>query len=119
MLDFAYMNNSHLTKGQCVPCEGGTKPMDKKEIKTYLSLLKTPWKVSQANKIEKLFMFKDFKTSMMFVNKVADIAEDQGHHPDIKISYNKVGILLTTHAIGGLSVNDFIVASKVEVASKA
>jgi 4a-hydroxytetrahydrobiopterin dehydratase len=52
---------------------------------------------------------------MIFVNTVADIAEEQGHHPDIEISYNKVEIELTTHAIGGLSVNDFILASKIEI----
>lgn len=110
------MDNSHLVKGHCVPCEGGTKPMEEEEIKTYLSLLKTPWEVSEdSKKISKKFKFKDFKEAMGFVNKIADVAEEQGHHPDINIFYNKVDIKLTTHAIKGLSTNDFIVASKIEL----
>ena len=105
-----------LTKQKCVPCEGGTKPMDQKGIKAYLLMLKTSWNVSSDSKtISKQFKFKDFKEAMSFVNKVAEIAENEGHHPDIKISYNKVEIELTTHAIGGLSTNDFIEASKIEL----
>lgn len=110
------MDNSHLVNGHCVPCEGGVEPLKSEEVKTYLSLLKTPWKVSFDQKnISKHFKFKDFKEAMKFINKIADIAEDQGHHPDIEISYNKVDIELTTHAIGGLSPNDFIMASKIEI----
>ena len=110
------MENSHLTKGHCVPCEGGTKPMEKEEIATYLTLLKTDWIVTDDKKnLTKKFKFKDFREAMEFVNKIADIAEEQGHHPNISIYYNKVDILLTTHAISGLSVNDFIMASKIEI----
>lgn len=115
-----------LTKQKCVPCEGGTKPLDKKGIETYLLMLKTPWEVVDEKgnpsmgsggilRIRKEFKFKDFKESMVFVNKVARIAEEEGHHPDITVSYNKVQIELTTHAIGGLSTNDFIEASKIEI----
>ena len=98
-----------------MPCEGGTKPLEEQEVTTYLTLLKTPWHVEDGKKIEKKYKFKDFKEAMMFVNKVADIAESEGHHPEIEISYNKVEIELTTHAIGGLSTNDFILASKIEL----
>ncbi len=73
------------------------------------------WKVAiDSNKIVRIFSFKDFKESMNFVNKVADLAENEGHHPDILINYNKVSVELTTHAVGGLSVNDFILASKID-----
>jgi 4a-hydroxytetrahydrobiopterin dehydratase len=106
--------NSQLVKGHCVPCEGGTKPLEKHETAKYLTLLKSSWAIIEDTKIEKRFQFKDFKEAMNFVNKIADIAEQEGHHPDIYISYNKVKIELTTHAIGGLSVNDFIMASKIE-----
>jgi len=110
------MKNSHLTKGHCVPCEGGAKPMDKKEIATYLTLLKTPWEVSENSKlISKQFKLKDFRDAIEFVNKIAEIAEKQGHHPNISVYYNKVKIMLTTRAIKGLSMNDFIIASKIEV----
>lgn len=110
------MEYSHLVKGHCVPCEGGVKPLSLAEAKTYLSLLKTPWNLRGAvERITKKFEFKDFKQSMKFVNKIAITAEKEGHHPDISISYNKVIISLTTHAIGGLSPNDFILASKIEL----
>jgi 4a-hydroxytetrahydrobiopterin dehydratase len=96
--------------------------MEEEEVAKYLTLLKTPWKVEdpstgsgQGAKIEKHFKFKDFKESMAFVNKVADIAEGEGHHPDICVYYNKVDISLTTHAINGLCPNDFIIASKIEL----
>ncbi len=112
------MNNSHLVKGHCVPCEGGVEPMRGDEIKIYISYLKTPWQVSTDSKsIKKQFKFKDFRQAMVFVNKVAEVAEEQGHHPDITIYYNKVDIFLTTHAIKGLSTNDFIMASKIELLS--
>lgn len=109
------MKRLNLVKGHCEPCEGGTKPFEKEDIATYLTYLKTSWAVVDDIKLEKKFKFKDFKEAMGFVNKVADIAEKEGHHPDICIYYNKVVIHLTTHAIGGLSVNDFIVASKIEI----
>lgn len=71
------------------------------------------WELKE-DKIERKFEFKDFKEAMAFVNKVADIAESEGHHPDIEIKYNKVEIELSTHAIDGLSENDFIVAAKID-----
>lgn len=99
-----------------MPCEGGVEPMKKEEAKTYLSLLKKSWKISADLKsISLRFEFKNFLEAIDFVNKVAPIAEEQGHHPDIYIYYNKVDITLTTHAIKGLSVNDFLVAAKVEL----
>lgn len=105
-----------LTKKKCEPCEGGVKPFGLEQIETYMAYLKTPWEVYEdLKKIERKFKFKDFKEAMRFVNIVAELAEQEGHHPDIKINYNRVKIELTTHAIGGLSVNDFILASKVEL----
>ena len=72
------------------------------------------WVLSEDGKmIARDLVFKDFKEAMAFVNKVADIAEGEGHHPDIFVSWNKVKLELTTHAIGGLSTNDFILAAKV------
>lgn len=77
-------------------------------------LHEVPQWTQKENKIERVFKFSDFKEAMVFVNKVADIAEGEGHHPDIGISYNKVTIVLWTHAIGGLSLNDFILAAKID-----
>ncbi len=103
-----------LTQKKCVACEGDVKPLNENEIKAFLGYLKTPWEVLDSKKIRKEFKFKDFKEAMVFVNNVADIAESEGHHPDISIFYNKVTIELWTHVIGGLFENDFIVAAKIE-----
>ena len=99
---------------RCVPCEGGVPPLQEEKIKEYLSYLKTTWEVLDKKKIKKEFKFKNFTEAMKFVNSVADIANGENHHPDISIHWNKVVIELWTHAIGGLSENDFIVASKIE-----
>lgn len=111
-----------LTKQHCVPCEGGVEPLKGEELENYVTYLNSEWKMDGegdafdglGKKLERKFKFKDFKEAMVFVNKVADIAESEGHHPDIEISYNKVEIELTTHAIKGLSPNDFILASKID-----
>lgn len=104
----------HLSDKKCVACEGGVPPFDESQIRSYLPELKPGWEVIQGKKIKKEFTFRDFKDAMDFVNKVADIAESEGHHPDLHIFYNKVVMELTTHAIHGLSENDFIIAAKVE-----
>ena len=101
-----------LSEQKCTPCEGGTLPVTPKEAKIYLSELNR-WE-QEENKIKKTFVFKNFKRAIKFVNEVAEVAEKEGHHPDIAISYNKVNIFLWTHAIGGLSLNDFIVAAKID-----
>lgn len=103
----------NLASKKCVPCEGGVAPLLKEQADPYLAQV-LGWKLSEdAKKISKNFEFKDFKESMAFVNKVADIAEAEGHHPDIFVFYNKVSMELWTHAIGGLSENDFIMAAKI------
>lgn len=99
-----------------MPCEGGTEPMVKAETHKYHEEVKE-WTLHQKS-IEREFKFKDFKEAMWFVNQVAAIAESEGHHPDVYVFYNKVRLQLSTHAIGGLSVNDFIVAAKVDQLKK-
>jgi 4a-hydroxytetrahydrobiopterin dehydratase len=106
------VKNVALTKKRCVPCEGGSKPLSLTDAKMYHKEVKD-WKLSR-KVIEREFVFKDFKKAMVFINKVAVIAETEGHHPDIYVFYNKVKLQLSTHAIGGLSLNDFIVAAKVD-----
>lgn len=104
-----------LTAKKCVACEGGVDPLSQKEAETYLSEINDAWDIDErAKMIHRRFSFKNFAEAMKFVNDVADIAETEGHHPDIAISYNKVDISLTTHAIDGLSENDFIVAAKID-----
>jgi len=101
-----------LKSKKCKPCEGGTKPMNSKEAKSHLKFAKG-WALEK-NEISANMKFKDFKGSIAFVGKVAKIAEQEGHHPDISIhDWNQVRLTLSTHAIGGLSINDFIVAAKI------
>ena len=105
----------NLINQKCVPCEGGQEPLTKKEAESLLSLYVKDWELKEdAKKLFKSFQFKDFKEALVFVNKVGELAEQEGHHPDIHlINYKNVEIDLFTHAIDGLSQNDFIVAAKV------
>lgn len=104
----------HLTEKKCAPCEGGVDPLTRTEFEPYLEQVEK-WTVVNDKVIERQFEFKDFAKALAFVNKVGEIAEDEGHHPDIFIhGWNKVKISLWTHAINGLSINDFIVATKVD-----
>lgn len=100
-----------LTKKHCVPCENGEGKLNISQIKNYLPLVENWFLVGDT--IKRDFNFKDFKEAMDFVNKVAGIAESEGHHPDIYIFYNKVNLTLYTHAVKGLSENDFILAAKI------
>lgn len=103
-----------LAQKHCVPCEGGTPPLsNEKEDK--LIRHTSDWLLVRdgAHKIRRMFKFGDFKEAIGFVNKVAELAESEGHHPDIKIVYNKVSLDLFTHAVLGLSENDFIMAAKI------
>lgn len=105
-----------LTKKHCVPCEGGTPPLpDDQEDMLHKQV--PDWVLLREGNhmLRRQFTFKDFVEAMDFVNRVAAIAEEEQHHPDIKIVYNKVQIDLFTHAVGGLSENDFIVAAKIDV----
>src|SRR3989338_5480174 len=103
-----------LLKKKCIPCEGGDiDPFTPEEARNYLPDVEG-WTMSEdAKQISKEFKFADFIGAINFVNLVADIAEMEGHHPDIHINYNKVKLELSTHAIGGLSENDFILAAKI------
>ena len=99
---------------KCVPCEGGTPPLAPDKINEYKIQLNQSWQILENKKIRREFIFKDFKESVAFVIKVAALAENEGHHPDIYIFYNKVTLELSTHAISGLSENDFILAVKID-----
>lgn len=104
----------NLLKKHCVPCEEGGTPMNEQEENEGLKQV-PDWILVKdgTHKIRRMFTFKNFKKAMEFVNKVADLAESEGHHPDIKIVYNKVRLDLFTHSVGGLSENDFIMAAKI------
>jgi len=107
------MAQCNLTTKKCVPCEGGVEKLSPEAAKTLLKDI-PGWEFADAGKaIKRRFTFKNFAQSLAFVNKVGEIAESEGHHPDITFGWGYAEILLWTHAIGGLHENDFIVASKV------
>jgi len=114
-----------LLKKKCIPCEAEAEPFTEKQAKDYLAELApsgeaagTDWTLDEnMKKISKEYKFKDFIGAMNFVQKVADLAEEEGHHPDIHIHYNRVLLDLWTHAIGGLSENDFILAAKINASN--
>jgi len=103
-----------LAEKKCIPCEGGAVHLTSAAAKKLLTELSDWELVEKGSAISKEFIFKNFDKAMDFVNSVADMAELENHHPDIHILYNKVTLELSTHAIGGLSENDFILAAKVD-----
>ena len=108
---------SDLTKKRCIPCEGGTIPLDISEIHKYQKKV-DGWDVLKNDKeiffLEKKFIFKNFLESQNFINNVGKIAEEEGHHPDITFGWGYAKINIMTHAIEGLSENDFILAAKID-----
>jgi 4a-hydroxytetrahydrobiopterin dehydratase len=109
-----------LAARHCAPCEGGTTPMTRSEAEAQLAAA-SGWKLIDGEplKIVRALKFKDFVKAMMFVNAVGWLAEAEGHHPDIHISWNRVRLELYTHSIGGLSENDFIMAAKIDQIKEA
>jgi len=101
-----------LTKQKCEPCSGNVPPLPQEEIDKHLSEVEG-WQQKE-NKITKQLTFKNFIQLMGFVNKMADLAENEGHHPDFNVSWNVLDVTIFTHAINGLSVNDFILAAKID-----
>ena len=108
---------SELLKKKCVPCEGGVTPFEISEIHKYQKKV-DGWDVSKNEKniyfLEKKFKFNNFLESQKFVNEVGKISEEEGHHPDINFGWGYAKIIITTHAIEGLSENDFILAAKID-----
>ena len=107
---------SDLLKKKCVPCEGGVLPFDISEIHKYQKKV-DGWDIVNTENtffLEKKFIFKNFLESQKFVNKVGEISEEEGHHPDITFGWGYAKINITTHAIKGLSQNDFILAAKID-----
>ena len=109
--------NNTLTDKKCLPCEGGVLPLEISQIKALLKQL-SGWEyfadADQIKYIQKKFIFKNYYHTIAFVNAVAYLAHRENHHPDLTVSYNHCIISYSTHAIKGLSENDFICAAKVE-----
>ena len=104
-----------LTRKRCAPCEGGVAPLDAAAATRLLENLDSGWSLANdAAAIRREFRFKDFYRTMSFVNALAHIANIEDHHPDLEVGYDHCRVLFTTHAIKGLSENDFICAAKID-----
>lgn len=105
---------SYLTEKHCVPCEGGTPKLSREESEGLLKEVSN-WTLIEDKEIEKTYTFKDFREALDFMDQVGTVAEKEGHHPDLKLhDYKKVDVRISTHAIDGLSENDFILAAKID-----
>lgn len=108
--------NEDLTKKRCVPCEGGVAKLNESQAQQQLAKLDKQWQLKDgATKLVRECRFVDYYRVMSFVNALAHIANQENHHPDLEVGYNRVLITWTTHAIHGLSENDFICAAKTDL----
>lgn len=106
--------NCKLSGKTCIPCTMGIAPLEGMKLKQLSQQLSSDWKVIEEHHLEKEYLFKDFAEGLLFTNKIGQLAEQEGHHPDIYLSYGIVKIHLWTHKIDGLSESDFILAAKCD-----
>ena len=106
------MDAIELTKKRCKPCEGGTAPYNETQAKEMLKAVKG-W-IIENGRLVKLYPFRNYHETMAFVNALAWISHREDHHPDLLVGYNQCKVVYSTHAIGGLSENDFICAAKAD-----
>lgn len=108
--------SSDLASKQCVPCRGGVPALKGPAISSLLDQLQNGWEVVDEHHLQKEYTFPDFAEALAFTNRVGAIAEEQGHHPDIYLSWGKVGLTIWTHKIDGLTESDFVFAAKADTA---
>lgn len=109
------MTADKLTEQKCQACEGGTRPLERAEAERLLGQIGGDWSISDdGREVHRTFKFKNFYHTIAFVNAVAWIANREDHHPDLEVGYNRCLVHFSTHAIGGLSRNDFICAAKID-----
>jgi 4a-hydroxytetrahydrobiopterin dehydratase len=104
---------TELASKTCVPCRGGTPPLKGEELDP-LRRQVPEWEVVEEHHLRRVFRFKNFREALVFVNKVGELAEEQGHHPDICFGWGKAEVTIWTHKINGLTESDFIFAAKVD-----
>ena len=103
-----------LAERDCIPCKGGVPPLKGKELDKMARELNGGWKVADEHHLEKEYKFKDFREALAFTNRVGELAEAHGHHPDIYLAWGKVKLTMWTHKIDGLTESDFIFAAKAD-----
>lgn len=107
-------SNLKLSQKKCVPCKGGILPMLEKDANEMIKKLKNGWIIDRNGHLKKIFEFNDFMGPMKFANKIAEIAEFEGHHPDLHIFWGGCEVEIWTHKINGLNESDFILAAKID-----
>jgi 4a-hydroxytetrahydrobiopterin dehydratase len=107
---------SELAEKECIPCRGGVPPLKGREITTLQEKLGGGWKIVGEHHLEKEYTFKNFREALDFTNRVGELAEAQGHHPDLYLAWGKVKLTIWTHKIDGLTESDFIFAAKADAA---
>lgn len=105
---------TELSDQKCEPCQGGVDPLEGDEIEPYIEQLGDDWEVVDEHHLQRKFEFEDFQEALDFVNCVGEVAEEQGHHPNIEFTWGEATIKIYTHKIDGLHENDFILASKID-----
>ena len=106
--------SSDLARRACVPCRGGVPPLAGQELADLQAALGGGWQAVDEHHLEKEFGFEDFRSALDFTNRVGELAEEQGHHPDIYLSWGHVRTQIWTHKIDGLTESDFILAAKID-----
>jgi 4a-hydroxytetrahydrobiopterin dehydratase len=103
-----------LAEKECVPCKGGVSPLKGTDLAQIAGQLDGGWKVVAEHHLEKEYPFKGFREALAFTNRVGELAEAQGHHPDVYLAWGKVRLTVWTHKIDGLTESDFVFAAKVD-----
>jgi 4a-hydroxytetrahydrobiopterin dehydratase len=106
--------NCPLVQRDCVPCQGGVPPLEGEPLRALLAELGGGWKSPEGRRLEKEFLFPDFKSALAFADQVGELAESVNHHPELAIAWGRVAVAVWTHKIGGLSESDFVFAAKVD-----
>lgn len=105
---------NNLAEKRCIPCSGGVPPLKGESLTSLHRQLDAGWQLIDEHHLERNFKFKNFRQALDFTNRVGELAEEQGHHPDIYLSWGKVSLTVWTHKIDGLTESDFIFAAKVD-----
>ena len=105
---------SGLAEKDCIPCKGGVPPLKGQPLAQLQQQLGSDWKVVNEHHLEREYKFKDFRQALDFTNKVGELAEAQGHHPDIFLAWGKVKLTIWTHKVDGLTESDFVLAAKAD-----
>ncbi len=103
-----------LASKSCIPCRAGSPPLPAAEQARLLQQLDDGWTVAEGHHLEAEFRFRNFSDALGFVNQIGTIAEEEGHHPDLELSWGRVGVKVLTHSIDGLTESDFVLAAKID-----